>query len=68
VPRIQHIATEFLGECLNGDIFYNVKEAVVIIEQWCKLYNTIRLCSSLNYRPLAHRHPSRKSSIRIGGR
>jgi hypothetical protein len=68
VPRSGHIAAEFLGECLNGEIFYNVKEAIVIIEQWCKLYNTVRPCSSLNYRPLAHRHPRGKSPIWIGGR
>jgi hypothetical protein len=67
VPRSGHIAAEFLGECLYGEIFYNVKEAIVIIEQWCKLQH-VRPCSSLNYRPLAHRHPRGKSSIWIGGR
>jgi putative transposase len=40
-------------ECLNGEIFYSLKEATVVIEQWRNLYNTIRPHSSLNYRPPA---------------
>lgn len=42
-------------ECLNGEIFYSLKEAtvVVVIEQWRNHYNTIRPHSSLNYRPPA---------------
>jgi transposase InsO family protein len=38
---------------LNGEIFYSLKEATVVIEQWRKQYNTIRPHSSLNYRPPA---------------
>ena len=37
-------------ECLNGEIFYSLKEANVVIQQWRKHYNTIRPHSSLNYR------------------
>ena len=40
-------------ECLNGEIFYSLKEAIVVIERWRKHYNTIRPHSSLNYRPPA---------------
>jgi transposase InsO family protein len=29
-------------ECLNGEIFYSLKEAQVVIEMWRKHYNTIR--------------------------
>ena len=29
-------------ECLNGEIFYSLKEAQVVIEQWRKEYNTRR--------------------------
>ena len=29
-------------ECLNGEIFYSLKEATVVIEQWRKHFNTIR--------------------------
>ena len=40
-------------ECLNGEIFYSLKEATVVIEQWRKHYNTVRPHSSLGYRPPA---------------
>jgi putative transposase len=40
-------------ECLNGEIFYSLKEATVVIEQWRHHYNTVRPHSSLNYRPPA---------------
>ena len=29
-------------ECLNGEIFYSLKEAQVVIEQWRVEYNTRR--------------------------
>ena len=40
-------------ELLNGEIFYTLKEAQVLIEQWRNHYNTIRPHSSLGYRPPA---------------
>jgi len=40
-------------ELLNGEIFYTLKEAQVIIERWRHQYNTVRPHSSLNYRPPA---------------
>lgn len=40
-------------ELLNGEIFYTLREAQVIIEQWRVQYNTIRPHSSLGYRPPA---------------
>ena len=40
-------------ELLNGEIFYTLKEAQILIEQWRNLYNTIRPHSSLNYQPPA---------------
>ena len=40
-------------ECLNGEIFYSLKEAQIVIEQWRKHYNTIRPHSSLGYKPPA---------------
>src|ERR1700726_1124236 len=40
-------------ECLNGEIFYSLKEAQVVIEIWRKHYNTIRPHSALGYRPPA---------------
>ena len=40
-------------ELLNGEIFYSLKEAQIVIKQWRKHYNTIRPHSSLGYRPPA---------------
>ncbi len=40
-------------ELLNGEIFYTLKEAKVLIEAWRRHYNTVRPHSSLGYRPPA---------------
>lgn len=40
-------------ELLNGEIFYSLKEAKVVIEKWRIYYNTKRPHSSLGYRPPA---------------
>jgi len=40
-------------ECLNGEIFYSLREAQVVIEKWRVHYNTLRPHSSLGYRPPA---------------
>jgi putative transposase len=40
-------------ECLNGEVFYSLKEAQIVIEQWRVLYNTLRPHSALGYRPPA---------------
>ena len=40
-------------ELLNGEIFYTLKEAQVVIEHWRCHYNTIRPHSALRYRPPA---------------
>ena len=49
-------------ELLNGEIFYSLKEAKIIIEQWRQHYNTKRPHSSLGYRPPA---PATQSSKTI---
>jgi transposase InsO family protein len=38
-------------ECLNGEIFYSLKEAQTVIEQWRVEYNTSRPHSAPGYRP-----------------
>jgi len=38
-------------ELLNGEIFYSLKEAQIVIEQWRVEYNTRRPHSALGYRP-----------------
>ncbi len=40
-------------ELLNGEIFFTLKEAQVLIERWRKNYNTVRPHSSLGYKPPA---------------
>lgn len=40
-------------ELLNGEIFYSLKEAEILIEDWRNHYNTIRPHSALEYRPPA---------------
>jgi len=40
-------------ELLNGEVFYNLKEARVLIERWRRHYNTLRPHSALGYRPPA---------------
>jgi putative transposase len=40
-------------ELLNREIFYTLKEAQILIEQWRRYYNEIRPHSSLGYRPPA---------------
>ena len=40
-------------ELLNGEIFYTLREARVVIETWRREYNHIRPHSSLGYRPPA---------------
>ena len=43
----------FRDELLHGAIFYNLREAKIIIEQWRQHYNTKRPHSALGYRPPA---------------
>ena len=40
-------------ELLNGEIFYTLKEAKIVIENWRQHCNTVRLHSSLGYKPPA---------------
>jgi transposase InsO family protein len=40
-------------ELLNGEVFYTLAEAKILIEQWRKEYNQIRPHSALLYRPPA---------------
>jgi putative transposase len=40
-------------ELLNGEIFYSLREAQIVIESWRRHYNTKRPHSSLGYRPPA---------------
>ena len=50
---IESFNARFRDELLNGEIFYSLKEAQIIIEQWRIHYNTKRPHSSLGYKPPA---------------
>ncbi len=43
----------FRDELLNAEIFYSLREALILIEGWRRHYNTVRPHSSLDYRPSA---------------
>ncbi|UWR05730.1 IS3 family transposase [Ruegeria conchae] len=43
----------FRDEFLNGEVFYSLKEAQILIEEWRKHYNTKRPHSALGYKPPA---------------
>ncbi len=45
--------TRLRDELLNGEVFYSLKEAQIVIEEWRKHYNTVRPHSALGYRPPA---------------
>ena len=40
-------------ELLNGEIFYTLREAQIVIESWRRHYNTMRPHASLGYGPPA---------------
>lgn len=50
---IESFNARLRDELLNGEIFYSLKEAKIIIESWRRHYNTVRPHASLGYRPPA---------------
>ena len=56
-PRENEYYESFNGklrdECLNGEIFYSLKETQIVIEPWREEDNTRRPHSALNYGPPA---------------
>jgi len=50
---IESFNARFRDELLDGEIFYSLKEAQVVIEQWRRHYNAVRPHSALGYRPPA---------------
>ena len=50
---IESFIGKMRDELLNGEIFYTLNEAKVLIEDWRRHYNTKRPHSSLGYRPPA---------------
>lgn len=50
---IESFNARFRDELLNGEIFYTLQEAQIVIESWRRHYNTIRPHASLGYKPPA---------------
>ncbi len=50
---IESFNSKLRDELLNGEIFYTLREAKVLIERWRRYYNVERPHSSLGYRPPA---------------
>ena len=50
---IESFNARLRDEFLNGEIFYTLQEAKILIEAWRRQYNTVRPHSSLGYRPPA---------------
>ena len=45
--------SRFRDELLNGEVFYTLREAQILIERWRCHFNTVRPHSALRYRPPA---------------
>lgn len=50
---IESFNARLRDELLDGEIFYTLKEAQIIVESWRRHYNSIRPHESLGYRPPA---------------
>ena len=55
-------------ELLNGEIFYTLKEAQVVIESWRRYYSTVRPHSALGYRPPATETRTRDNNLATIGK
>lgn len=50
---VESFNARFRDELLDGEIFYSLREAQIIIESWRRHYNTVRPHGSINYKPPA---------------
>ena len=50
---LRKLQQQLRDELLDGEIFYSLAEAQVLIEAWRRHYNGVRPHSSLRYRPPA---------------
>ena len=50
---IESFNARLRDELLNGEIFYSLREAQILIESWRRHYNGVRPHASLGYRPPA---------------
>jgi putative transposase len=50
---VESFNSRLRDELLDGEIFYSLKEAQIVIESWRRHYNAVRPHASLGYRPPA---------------
>jgi putative transposase len=50
---IESFNARLRDELFNGEIFYALREAQIVIESWRRHYNTVRPNASLGYKPPA---------------
>jgi putative transposase len=50
---IESFNARLRDELLNGEIFYTLREAQIVIESWRRHYNTIKPHASIRYKPPA---------------
>lgn len=50
---IESFNARLRDELLDGEVFYTLAEARIVVESWRRHYNTVRPHSSLGYRPPA---------------
>ena len=50
---IESFNARLRDELLDGELFYSLKEARIVIESWRRHYNTVRPHESLGYKPPA---------------
>ena len=50
---VESFNSKLRDELLNGEVFYSLKEAKIVIEAWRRHYNAIRPHSALGWRPPA---------------
>ena len=61
LSQVEYHRTELRDELLNGELFYTLQEARVIVEGWRQRYNTHRPHSALGYRPPSYLEQSLNS-------
>mgnify|MGYP001203952924 CR=1 FL=1 len=50
---VENFNVRLRDELLNGEIFYSLREAQIVIESWRRHYNAVRPHQSLGYKPPA---------------
>ena len=50
---VERFNARLRDELLDGEIFYTLREAQIVIESWRRHFNTIRPHESLGYKPPA---------------